>query len=104
MVQHARHLGGLLLRNLRRRVLRKDFAYTVFHAQEFDRRGRWKYGTNGIQPGDVIFFNWGAGGRSIPHTDHVGVVEKVLSAGRVQTIEGNTGDALLRRSVAAAPS
>ncbi len=75
----------------------KDFAYTVFHAQEFDRRGRWKYGTNGIQPGDVIFFNWGAGGRSIPHIDHVGVAEKVLSGGRVQTIEGNTGDALLRK-------
>lgn len=39
----------------------------------------------------------GAGGRSIPHIDHVGVVEKVLSGGRVQTIEGNTGDALLRK-------
>jgi len=74
----------------------KDFAYTVYHAQEFERRGRWRYGTQGIRPGDVIFFSW-EGGRSIGRIDHVGVVEKVLSGGRVQTIEGNTGDALLRK-------
>jgi hypothetical protein len=74
----------------------KDFAYTVYHAQEFERRGRWTYGTEGIRPGDIIFFSW-EGGRSISLIDHVGVVEKVLPDGRVQTIEGNTGNALLRK-------
>jgi hypothetical protein len=37
------------------------------------------------QPGDVVIFNWNGGG-----TDHVGIVEKNLGGGRLQTIEGNT--------------
>ena len=36
------------------------------------------------QPGDLIIYNWDGGG-----TDHVGILEKVISGG-VQTIEGNT--------------
>lgn len=47
-----------------------------------------------MQPGDVIFFDWQAGGLVTPATrgriDHVGIVEQVLGGGRVQTIEGNT--------------
>jgi hypothetical protein len=74
-----------------------DFAYTVAHAEAFRQRGRWTYGTDGIRSGDVIFFQWEGGRRSIRLIDHVGVVEKVLSGGRVQTIEGNTSDALLRK-------
>lgn len=37
------------------------------------------------QPGDVVIFNWNGGG-----TDHVGVVERNLGGGWLQTIEGNT--------------
>ena len=37
------------------------------------------------QPGDVVIFNWNGGG-----TDHVGIVEKNLGSGVLQTIEGNT--------------
>lgn len=74
----------------------KDYAYTVWNAQEGQRRGRWRYGVAGIQAGDLVFFDWSAG-RSIGGIDHVGIVEKVLSGGRIQTIEANTGDACLRR-------
>lgn len=38
------------------------------------------------QPGDVVLFDWGGDGA----TDHVGIVEKNLGGGRLQTIEGNT--------------
>lgn len=68
------------------------FAYTPSHVNWFKQRGRWHRGTGGIRAGDIIFFDWDGG-----VVDHVGVVEKVLSGGRVQTIEGNTSNACLRR-------
>lgn len=77
-----------------------DRAYTVWHAQDFQKLGRWYPGTTAnvdrAKPGDVVFFDWGAT-NSIGAIDHVGVVEKVLGGGRLQTIEGNTGDAVKRR-------
>lgn len=77
-----------------------DRAYTVWHAQDFQRIGRWYSGTaanlNKSQPGDVVFFDWG-GSNNIGAIDHVGVIEKPLGGGRVQTIEANTGDACRRR-------
>jgi hypothetical protein len=77
-----------------------DRAYTVWHAQDFQKAGRWHSGTtdnvNGAKPGDVVFFDWGASDR-VAAIDHAGVVEKSLGGGRVQTIEGNTGDACKRR-------
>lgn len=77
-----------------------DRAYTVWHAQDFQRAGRWFTGTaanvNRARPGDIVFFDW-SGSDSIGAIDHVGVVEKALGGGRVQTIEANTGDACKRR-------
>ncbi|MBC6458435.1 peptidoglycan-binding protein [Actinomadura sp. HBU206391] len=77
-----------------------DRAYTVWHAQDFQAAKRWYTGTKAnvdkAKPGDVIFFDWG-GSDSVGAIDHVGVVEKTLGGGRVQTIEGNTGDACARR-------
>lgn len=77
-----------------------DRAYTVWHAEDFQRVGRWHVGTaaelDRAQPGDIVFFDW-AGSNDIQAIDHVGVIEKVLGGGRVQTIEGNTGDRCLRR-------
>jgi hypothetical protein len=83
-----------------------DRAFTVWHAQDFQKakdskgRSRWYSGTtanvNKAEPGDIVFFDWGASD-SIGAIDHVGVVEVVLGGGRVQTIEGNTGDACKRR-------
>ncbi|WP_083733195.1 CHAP domain-containing protein [Actinomadura sp. CNU-125] len=77
-----------------------DRAFTPWHAGDFQKIGRWHTGTvgelNRAEPGDVVFFDWGYS-NSIGAIDHVGVIEKVLGGGRVQTIEGNTGDACKRR-------
>ncbi len=43
--------------------------------------------------GDIIFFDWGNDGT----IDHVGIVESVTN-GVVNTIEGNSGDKVARRS------
>jgi hypothetical protein len=73
------------------------YAYTVAHAQKFQRKGRWHTGIAGIKPGDVVFFDW-RGTRSIRNIDHVGVVERV-SGKRIVTIEGNTTGNSCRRMV-----
>ncbi|WUH97650.1 CHAP domain-containing protein [Spirillospora sp. NBC_00431] len=77
-----------------------DRAYTPWHAGDFQKVGRWHSGTtasvNRAKPGDIVFFDWGATD-NVSAIDHVGVVEKVLGGGRVQTIEANTGDAVKRR-------
>ncbi|MBA9005901.1 peptidoglycan-binding protein [Thermomonospora cellulosilytica] len=82
-----------------------DRAYTVWHAQDFQKIGRWHPGTvanlNRAKPGDIVFFDWGESDR-ISNIDHVGLIEAVLGGGRVQTIEGNTGDAVRRRVRSAA--
>lgn len=67
------------------------FAYTVAHAQAFQKKGRWHYGLGGVRPGDIVFFDW-SGTRRIGNIDHVGVVEAVHSNGTITTIEGNTSD------------
>lgn len=82
-----------------------DRAYTVWHAEDFQKAGRWYTGTtanvNRAKPGDIAFFDWGSSNR-VTAIDHVGIIEKVLGGGRVQTIEGNTGDACKRRVRASA--
>lgn len=80
---------------------RGDRAYTVFSAQDGERLGLWFAGTVAnvkahAKPGAVVFFDWGGADR-VGAIDHVGVVERNLGDGRVQTIEGNTGDACKRR-------
>ncbi|RAY13468.1 hypothetical protein DPM19_20645 [Actinomadura craniellae] len=81
-----------------------DRAYTVWHAQDFQRLGRWHSGTDAsvraAKPGDIVFIDWN-GSNSVGAIDHVGVVEKNLGGGRVQTIEGNTDNRCLRRVRAA---
>lgn len=69
------------------------FSYTVSHARWFKDKGRW-----GKKPkrGAIVFFDWGGSG-SISAIDHVGIVTKVLSGGRIQTIEGNTSNTVARR-------
>jgi hypothetical protein len=44
-------------------------------------------------PGDVLFFDWDRDGT----VQHVGIVERVAD-GRVETIEGNSGNMVARRS------
>lgn len=73
-----------------------EFAWTVAHAGAFRDAGRWRPGTAGVRPGDIVFFDWG-GTREISRIDHVGVVEAVHFDGTVTTIEGNTDNQCLRR-------
>lgn len=78
-----------------------DRAYTVWFAEDGRDLGRWFPGTAAnikahAKPGAIVFFDWD-GTDVIGRIDHVGIVEKVLPDGRVQTIEGNTGDACKRR-------
>ncbi|MBO2440031.1 CHAP domain-containing protein [Actinomadura nitritigenes] len=90
--RHSGNAGAVLLGG--------DRAYTVWHAEDFQKAGRWHAGTtaqvDAAKPGDIVFFDWGAS-NSVSAIDHVGVVEKALGGGRVQTIEGNTSDACKRR-------
>lgn len=82
-----------------------DRAYTIFHAEDGRSLGRWYAGTAAnvkahAKPGAIVFFDWD-GTDAIGRIDHVGVVEKNLGDGRLQTIEANTSDAVMRRVRAA---
>ena len=56
-------------------------------------KGGFRDGSYTPAAGDIIFFDWGNNGT----IDHVGIVESV-SGGTVNTIEGNSGDKVARRS------
>jgi len=73
----------------------KDWAYTVWHAQEFQKRGQWHVDVAGIRRGDIIFLDW-AGTNSIGAIDHIGIVTGV-NGRDILTIEGNTADRCARR-------
>jgi hypothetical protein len=72
-----------------------DQAWTPSHARAFERAGRWHTGADGIQPGDIVFYDWG-GSRSIDAIDHVEVVESVNADGTFVTIGGNVHDRVER--------
>ena len=59
----------------------------------FQSKGQFKDGSYVPVAGDIIFFDWGDDGS----IDHVGIVESVKK-GTVNTIEGNSGDAVRKRS------
>ena len=44
-------------------------------------------------PGDLVIFDWDGG---LP--DHAGIVIRVLAGGAIETVEGNTGDEVMRRT------
>lgn len=59
----------------------------------FFSHGQFRDGSYVPAAGDIIFFDWGDNGS----IDHVGIVESV-AGGRVNTIEGNSGNRCRRRS------
>lgn len=67
------------------------FSSCVSGASWFKSRGRLKDRSYVPSPGDIIFFDWGAG------VHHVGIVVDVKN-GKVNTIEGNSSDVVRRRS------
>ncbi|GAA4605151.1 hypothetical protein GCM10023195_17810 [Actinoallomurus liliacearum] len=69
-------------------------AFTPAHAQWFHDQGRWG---SAPKPGAVVFFSWN-GGKDIDSIDHVGLVIKDNGDGTIQTVEGNTDDAVKVRT------
>ncbi|WP_188187566.1 peptidoglycan-binding domain-containing protein [Nonomuraea sp. SYSU D8015] len=64
------------------------FAYTVWHAQWFAKKGR--FGTQ-ARKGAFVYFDWGAS-KGISAIDHVGVVAGRTSDGLLITYEGNVSN------------
>lgn len=62
-------------------------------AKWFQEKGQFKDGSSVPSVGNIIFFDRGDDGS----IDHVGIVESV-GKGKVNTVEGNSGDAVRRRS------
>jgi len=69
------------------------FAWCPSGVQWFEERDGWQDSGYTPRPGDIIFFDWEQDGEC----DHVGIVESVAD-GKVNTIEGNSGDSCRRRS------
>ena len=61
----------------------------------FASHGKWKGRGYYPTPGMIIFFDWDGDGSA----DHVGIVEKCEN-GKVYTVEGNSGNAVRKRSYA----
>lgn len=70
----------------------RGYAYCPSGVAYFKRLGRWSQDPH---PGDHIFFSFPGEGAG---ANHVGLVEKVLGNGVVQTIEGNTDNRVMRRN------
>jgi hypothetical protein len=69
-------------------------AFTPTHAKWFQQQGRWG---SVPKPGAVVFFSW-SGGKSTDDIDHVGLVIKDNHDGTIQTVEGNTDNAVKIRT------
>ncbi|GAB3967697.1 hypothetical protein GCM10029978_035600 [Actinoallomurus acanthiterrae] len=68
-------------------------AFTPTHAKWFISQGRWG---NVPKPGAVVFFSWNGSG--VDAIDHVGLVIKDNHDGTIQTVEGNTDNAVKVRT------
>jgi hypothetical protein len=69
-------------------------AFTRTHAEWFKDQGRWGQTPT---PGAVVFYSW-SGSKSIDSIDHVGIVLKDNHNGTIQTVEGNTDNAVKIRT------
>lgn len=63
----------------------KGFASVPFALAHFTKTGEI---TKTPSPGDIVFMSWY--GKT---AEHVGIVEKIIDANNIQTIEANTSDA-----------
>lgn len=65
--------------------------YVPYFKSIFAPHGEFR--TSDPRPGDLVAFDFNRSGSP----EHIGIVEKVLSASAIQTIEGNTSDHVYRR-------
>lgn len=83
--------------------LRVNTASAQQVANQIKAQGGWK-GRHNPQPGDAVTFRWDG---SHGWADHVGLVERVFKRGGktyIQTIEGNSGDRVRRKTYLATSS
>lgn len=60
-------------------------------AEWFQARGRFVFGADGVQAGDLLIMDWG-GSRVIRNADHIGIAEGPAGPDGVPTIGGNEAD------------
>ena len=87
----------------RKAGLRINTASAQGVASAIQAQGGWK-GRHNPQPGDAVTFRWDG---SHGWADHVGLVERVFQRGGqtyIQTIEGNSGDSVRRKTYLATSS
>ena len=72
---------------------KRNQAEKIRNTKWFQNKGQFKDESYVPAVGDIIFFDWGNDGS----INQVGIVESV-SKGTVHTIEGNSGDAMRKRS------
>ncbi|SMD22839.1 CHAP domain-containing protein [Kibdelosporangium aridum] len=65
------------------------FQYVPAGEKWAQKHGMWRDGTAGIQPGDIVTFDWPNGNNE---SDHTGIVTEVNLDGTIKTIEGNSGN------------
>ena len=79
--------------------LKRGRAYTVYAVRDAMRGvngSSWHWGTAGVRPGDVFYFDWDLRRKSAEDVDHTGMVERVNDNGTFYVLEGNIGNALKR--------
>ncbi|ADP81372.1 peptidoglycan-binding protein [Pseudofrankia inefficax] len=74
-------------------------AYVPYGATWARQNGMWRPSTQS-ERGDLIIFDWTGTGQAAGSNTHIGIVESHVN-GTVQTIEGNRGDSVCRRSYVA---
>ena len=63
----------------------------------FQKKGQWTPGGIAPEPGMIIFFDWEEPDGRDGNADHVGIVVRA-EEGRVETVEGNSGDTCARQT------
>lgn len=69
------------------------FQYVPAGEQWAQKHGMWHDGAAGIQRGDIVTFDWPNGNNE---SDHTGIVAEVHPDGSIETIEGNSGNQVVR--------
>ena len=65
-------------------------AWTVEHARWFQSHGRWGAEP---KPGAIVFYAW-SGSKAVKDIRHVGMVVEKVDDDTIETVEGNTGNAV----------
>ena len=76
----------------------RGFALTTTHAADFQRRGLWRWGVDGLVDGAIVFLSWERGKR-ISDIDHVEIVERQQKGARQRSTIGFNVRGAVRREI-----